>query len=109
MTFFNSDIVRAEITEISILQEDIYKDIFRFPLMDNDQKKFHIELLEKLLEKQKVLYTRLSLSDDPEALKVKERMLEAASIMGFPSNIDMNLVFASMEKTIKMFKSELDT
>ena len=108
VSFFDSEIVRAEMSEISILQEDIYKDIFRFPFMSNDEKKFHISLLEKLLDKQKILYTRLSLSDDPEALNMKERMLEAASIMGFSSDIDMNLIFSNMENTISMMKNQLD-
>jgi hypothetical protein len=32
MSFFNSDIVRAEMTEISILQDDIYRNMFAFLL-----------------------------------------------------------------------------
>ena len=47
MSFFNSDIVRAEMSEISILQEDIYRNIFTFPTMNTEEKKFHISLLEK--------------------------------------------------------------
>lgn len=108
MSFFNSDIVRAEMTEISILQDDIYKNIFNFAMMGNEEKKFHVALLEKLLEKQKVLYTRLSLSDDPEALEMKDRIVEAASIMGMPPNLDMNIVFNNMSQMIKIMKEELD-
>ena len=33
-----------------------------------------IEMLSILLEKQKIMYTRLSLSDDPEALTMKEQL-----------------------------------
>jgi hypothetical protein len=108
MSFFNSDIVRAEMTEISMLQDDIYKNIFNFAMMDNEEKKFHVALLEKLLEKQKVLYTRLSLSDDPEALEMKDRIVEAASMMGMPPNLDMNIVFNNMSQMIKIMKEELD-
>ena len=108
MSFFNSDIVRAEMTEISMLQDDIYKNIFNFPMMDNEEKKFHVALLEKLLEKQKVLYTRLSLSDDPEALEMKDRIVEAASMMGMPPNLDMNIVFNNMSEMISIMKEELD-
>jgi hypothetical protein len=39
MSFFNSDIVRAEMTEISILQDDIYRNMFCFPTMKNSEKK----------------------------------------------------------------------
>jgi hypothetical protein len=43
--------------------------------MSREEKLSHVDMLEKLLDKQKVLYTRLSLSDDPEAKQMKERKL----------------------------------
>ena len=76
MSFFDSDVVRAEMTEISELQEDVYRNVFKFPSMNKEEKKFHVGMLERLLDKQKVLYTRLSLSDDPEAKEMKERIDE---------------------------------
>ncbi len=108
MSFFNSDIVRAEMTEISILQEDVYRNVFTFPTMNNEEKKFHISLLEKLLNKQKVLYTRLSLSNDPEAIEMKEKIIESAQLMGMPSNVDMNVIFNNMTKLIGIMKEQLD-
>ncbi len=108
MSFFNSDIVRAEMTEISILQEDIYRNVFTFPTMNQEEKKFHISLLEKLLNKQKILYTRLSLSDDPEAIEMKEKIVESAKMMGMSSNVDMNIIFDNMQKVIEMMKEQLD-
>ena len=108
MSFFNSDIVRAEMSEISILQDDIYRNVFTFPTMNDEEKKFHISLLEKLLNKQKVLYTRLSLSDDPEAIEMKERIIESAQMMGMPVNVDMNIIFNNMTRLIEMMKEQLD-
>ena len=35
-------------------------------MMDKDEKINVIAMLEKLLEKQQILYTRLSLSEDPQ-------------------------------------------
>ena len=46
MSFFNSDIVRAEMTEIQELQEEIYEQVMKFPYMDNANKAYLIELLE---------------------------------------------------------------
>ena len=74
MSFFDSEVVRAEMTEISELQEDVYKNVFNFPSMNREEKFFHVAMLERLLDKQKVLYARLSLSDDPEAKEVKRRI-----------------------------------
>jgi hypothetical protein len=95
-------------TEISMLQDDIYRNIFSFSSMDLEEKKFHIALLEKLLEKQKVLYTRLSLSDDPEAVEMKEKIIDAASILGMPPNMDMNIVFDNMSQMIEVMKKQID-
>jgi len=108
VSFFNSDIVRAEMAEISILQDDIYQNMFSFPTMNDEEKKFHVSLLEKLLNKQKVLYTRLSLSDDPEAIEMKEKIIYSASMMGMPPNIDMNVIFNNMSSLIEVMKEELD-
>ena len=102
MTFFDSDIVRKEMADIQDLQEEIYGDVFNFPQMDNDTKVEHIELLHELLEKQRVLYARMSLSDDPEAQK------ESAVMMGMPKDVDMASVFANMEKMIGIMKQQVD-
>ena len=108
MSFFDSDVVRSEMAEISDLQEDIYRNVFKFPSMNREEKMFHVALLEKLLEKQKVLYTRLSLSDDPEAKMMKERIIDSASMMGLPKNVDMNVVFNNMSKMLEMMKDQID-
>ena len=108
MTFFKSDVVRAEIAEINELQEDIYKNVFKFPTMTKEEKLEHVKILEKLLDKQKVLYTRLSLSDDPEAIQMKERITESASMMGLPSNVDMNVIFNNMSSMLDVMKQQID-
>lgn len=108
MSFFDSDVVRSEIEEINDLQEQIYENVFNFPLMTNKNKIEHIELLQKLLHKQKILYTRLSLSDDPEAQEMKQKIMNTASLMGISVGVDMNLVFSNMEKLIEVMKSQID-
>ena len=108
MSFFDSDVVRAEMTEISELQEDVYRNVFKFPSMNKEEKKFHVAMLERLLDKQRILYTRLSLSDDPEAKMMKDRILESASMMGLPPNVDMSTVFDNMNKMLGVMKRQID-
>jgi len=108
MSFFDSEVVRAEMTEISELQEDVYRNVFKFPTMDREEKLFHVRLLEKLIEKQKILYTRLSLSDDPEAKLMKQNIVDSAQMMGLSSDVDMNVVFSNMEKMLEVMKSQID-
>ncbi len=108
MSFFDSEVVRAEMAEVSELQEEVYNNVFKFPAMPKEDKKYHVELLEKLLEKQRILYTRVSLSDDPEAKKMKEQILEGATSMGLPSNIDMNVFFKNMTEMVEIMKQQID-
>ena len=108
MTFFQSDVVRAELAEIQELQEEIYGNVFKFPSMPKEDKQYHVEVLERLIEKQKVLYTRLSLSDDPDAKKMKENILKGAADMGLPTNVDMNLLFNDLYKMVDVMKKAVD-
>lgn len=108
MTFFDSDLVRAELAEISELQEDVYRNVFNFYRMDKQQKVNHVELLQKLLEKQRVLYTRMSLSDDPEARDIKNKIIESAKLMGLDEGVDISFMFGNMEKALVQMKKDID-
>lgn len=108
MSFFDSDVVRSEMAEISELQEEIYSKVFKFPTMTKDDKIRHVDLLERLLEKQKVLYTRLSLSDDEEAKEMKQRITDSAVMMGMPKNIDMSIIFNNMSSLVKSMRDQID-
>ena len=109
MSFFDSDIVRAEMTEVQELQEEVYSNVMKFYYMNDADKKHHIGLLEKLIEKQKIMYTRLSLSDDPNAIEMKEQILSSAVMMGLPKNVDVNLMFNQMSDMMKVMRQQLDT
>ena len=108
MTFFQSDVVRAELAEIQELQEEVYGALFKFPTMPKEDKQYHVDCLERLIEKQKVLYTRLSLSDDPAAKQMKDNIMKGAKDMGLPTNVDMNIVFDNMMKMVEMMKNSVD-
>ena len=108
MSFFDSDVVRAEMTQISELQEDVYRNIFTFSSMNNEEKSFHVAMMEKLLDKQKVLFARLSLSDDPEAKQMKDKIIESATMMGLPEGGDLNTVFNNMSKMLDIMKQQID-
>ena len=106
--FFKSDIIQDELEEINRLQEEIYGSILTFGAMDNETKLSHVEKLQSLLEKQRVMYTRLSLSDDPQAVEMKENLRKSVALMGFPPETDMQVLFESMRQTIESLKNYLD-
>ena len=108
MSFFDSEVVRAEMVEISELQEEVYSNVFKYPRMSKEDQIYHVSLLERLLDKQRVLYTRLSLSDDPEAKRMKIQVEEGARKMGLPSEVDMNVLFANMSDMVDMMKQHID-
>ena len=108
MTFFQSAVVRAEMAEISELQEEVYSNVFKFPSMKKEDQLYHVELLTRLIEKQQILYARLSLSDDPDALKMKENIIESASMMGIPNSVDMSKVFDQMSKMVETLRIQID-
>ena len=107
-SFFDSDIIQEELKEINKLQEEIYGSILTFGKMNRETKLEHIEKLQVLLEKQRVMYTRLSLSDDPQAVEMKENLRKSVALMGFPPETDMSILFSSMDKTIESLKQYVD-
>ena len=108
MSFFDSDIVRAEMAEIQELQEDVFDNVMKFQYMNDTDKLHHITILERLFDKQKIVYARLSLSSDPEAKKMKEEILKSAEMMGLPKNVDVNMMFNQMSQMVGIMKRQLD-
>ena len=114
MSFFDSDIIQEELQEINRLQESIYGSVLSFGMMSfgmmsKEDKLEHIDMLSELLDKQKVMYTRLSLSDDPKAVEMKENLRKSVAMMGFPPETDMSMLFNSMKATIDALKEYIDS
>ena len=108
MSFFDSEVVRSEMAEIHELQEEVYTNVFKYPMMTKEDQRYHVEILERLCDKQRVLYTRLSLSDDPQAKKMKEKIIQGAASMGLPQSVDMNSLFTEMGQVVQKMKDQLD-
>ena len=67
-----------------------------------------IEKLTELLEKQRLMNTRISLSKDPEAIELKQHLEQSVQLLGFPEGTDMSLLFSGMSSTIDNLKTQLD-
>lgn len=76
--------------------------------MSKAEKLEHVNLLSELLEKQKILYTRVSLSDDPEAVQMKERIIESSRLLGYGDATNMSVIFDNMNKVIQRIKKEAE-
>ena len=106
--FFDSEIIQDELKEITKLQQSVYVTMLEFGTMSHEDRIEHIEMLSILLEKQKIMYARLSLSDDPEALTMKKHLEKSVQLMGFPAGTDISMLFDGMSKTIDKLKQATD-
>ena len=106
--FFESEIVRQELEEINELQKSIYGSLFSFAAMNREDKLEHVEMLIELLKKQRIMYTRLSLSDDPQAKKMKGELEKSVQLLGFPKGTDISVLFSGMTQTIESLKEKID-
>ena len=106
--FFDSDFVKDEMETINEMQEEIYSQVFKFPTLPRDEQLEHLEQLDDLLEKQQILYTRMKLSDDPRAKEIADNVRQSAIVMGFPKDVDCNLLFSNMRQTLNRVREGLD-
>ena len=104
--FFESDKVRMEMEDIYDLQKELYKVIEKFPYMSDEAKYIHIDTVKDLLDKQQIMWTRVSLSDDPEAIKMKESIRNGSKAMGF-GDADLNMIFHNMRNTLDQMQKSL--
>ena len=74
--FFDSEHVQTELRDIQDLQRELYDVIIKFPHMSDEAKVIHIDSVIELLEKQQIMWTRISLSDDPLAKEMKKGIQE---------------------------------
>lgn len=105
--FFDSELVQEALQEINELQEEIYTEVFSFGELDREEKIEHIDKLDLLLEKQRILYTRMSLSDDPRAQEMRESVRKSAIMMGFPKDVDCAVLFGNMQKTLTKVRKQI--
>ena len=106
--FFDSDQVRTEMDEITSLQKELYDVILKFPMMSNEAKSDHIDTVKELLERQQIMWTRLTLSDDKEAMRMKDYITSHAKELGF-GDADMGSIFSNMKQTLEQVQKNLNS
>ena len=107
--FFDSEIVQREMREIHELQTIVYNASQDYASLNREDKIEHIENLTELLDMQRVMYTRLSLSDDPNAKKMKAELEKSVILLGFPAGTEMTILFDAMSKTIDKLQQVVDS
>ena len=106
--FFRSAQVRAALAELAEIQDDLAHTMSNPRILSGDEKKDYVKKLKLFLEKQKLFFFRVSLSDDPEAIQVKDHILETAKMFGFNEMTGMDKFFQQLDETIKKVEEGFD-
>jgi len=106
-SFFQSELVRGDIQEMTALQEFCFRCAMNLSLLDKERKLEYFEALEKLIEKQKIFHARICLSDDPEAQSVAENIKQAVVLLGGNSNLSPNDMFDELLGKVREFQDIL--
>jgi len=105
--FFDSDIVKQTMRELEEMQEELIMHIFHVPNYSLEEKKQYLQLIKDFLEKQKLLFLRMSLSDDPEAQATKDKILESARMFGLKKGQGIDQFFKNLEVPIREIEKSL--
>jgi hypothetical protein len=109
MSFFQSELVRGDIQEMVDLQQFCFRSAMNFVLLDTERKLEYFDALEKLVEKQKVFYYRIKLSDDPEAKSVCETMKQGVIMLGATPGTPIEQMFDELLNRIHVMRSKLES
>ena len=109
MSFFQSELVRGDIQEMVDLQQFCFRSAMNFVLLDHDRKLEYFDALEKLIEKQKVFYYRIKLSDDPEARSVLETMKQGIIMLGATPGTTVEQMFDELLQKVQFMKDKLQS
>ena len=105
--FFQSELVRGDIQEMTALQEFCFRCAMNLTLLDREEKIEYFEALAQLIEKQKIFHARICLSDDPEAKSVAESIKQAVVLLGGDNNLHPNDMFDELLNKVKEFTDQL--
>ena len=98
--FFKSELVSGDLQEMMELQQQCFRYAMSFPVLDNDRRKEYLEILMSLLEKQEIMYARMSLSEDEEAKTVVDNMRNAVVMLGGDPNLTVKDMFMDLRTKV---------
>ena len=110
--FFDSEMVQASLEDIKELQDLISSSIIDTAFSPitgyEEDESEQLDLIEELLEKQKLMYFRCKISEDEDALLVAENMRDSLRQMGMPRGATVEQMFDKLKGTIRKLRETLD-
>ncbi len=106
--FFKSELVRGDLQDIADLHQFCVRSMVTFPVLSKEKKLLYLEALETFIEKQKIFYTRLKLSDDPDAQEMVESMKDSAVMLGASPSDDIYHMFDEFLERVATIKEKIE-
>ena len=100
--------VRGDLQEMAELQQFCMRSMVAFSVLSKEKKLQYFEVMEQLIEKQKIFHARICLSDDPEAMEMAESMKQAAVMLGATPDQTMGEMFDDLLEKVSVMKSQLE-
>jgi hypothetical protein len=91
------------------LQQFCFRSAMNFVLLDDERKLEYFDKLEQLVEKQKVFYYRIKLSDDPEAQSVLQTMQQGVIMLGATPGTPIETMFDELINKIHVMRTKLES
>lgn len=104
MSFFEQELIRDELEEMTSL----YQEIATMMYGPEEARRECLEKLERLVELQELLYFRAKYSSDKEAEEFVEMIRVSATFLGVPPYVDVSQIFSQMKEDIAIAKEGLD-
>jgi hypothetical protein len=113
MNFKESEVVQQEVKVINSMQDQLAEMTLAFPAMSADEREEYVNLIEALLEKQRILWMRVELSknDDETAALMASDVRKVMDAIGIPKDVCVKDVFNNIDEMIDTLKrtiAELD-
>jgi hypothetical protein len=102
--FFKSEMVRGDLQEITDLQMYCVRASSMLPALSPTKLIEYFDVLMTLIEKQKIFFARLSLSEDKEAKEMSEMMREMTIMLGADPNESMYAMFDQLIDRIQQMR-----
>ena len=106
--FFKNEMVRGDIQEMAELQQYCMRAMMSFPALSPEKQHEYFDVLMTLIEKQKIFYMRLTLSDDPEAKNMLESMKDGAVLLGAEPGDNLLEMFDDLLSKVEQMKEEAE-
>ena len=106
--FFKNEMVRGDIQEMAELQQYCMRAMMTFPALSPEKQYEYFDVLMTLIEKQKIFYTRLTLSDDEEAKEMLKSMRDGALLLGAEPGENLLEMFDDLLTKVEKMRAEAE-